>query len=48
MRIEEITDTWVHVGYRRVHVMLRREGYQDTVEQVSPTGATGPKACRCV
>lgn len=35
MRIEEITDTRVHDGYRRVHVMFRREGHQDTVERVS-------------
>ncbi len=27
MRIKEITDTRVHYGYRRVHVMLRREGH---------------------
>ena len=28
-RIKEITDTRVHYGYRRVHVMLRREGHVD-------------------
>ena len=27
IRIKEITDTRVHYGYRRVHVMLRREGH---------------------
>lgn len=26
MRIKEITATHVHYGYRRVHVVLRREG----------------------
>jgi putative transposase len=34
MRIKEITDTRVHYGYRRVHVMLRREGHQDNVQRV--------------
>lgn len=34
MRIKEITDTRVHYGYRRVHVMLRREGRQDNVKRV--------------
>jgi putative transposase len=34
MRIKEITDTRVHYGYRRVHVMLRREGHQDNVKRV--------------
>ena len=27
MRIKEITETRVHYGYRRVHVLLRREGH---------------------
>jgi len=31
MRIKEITDTRVHYGYRRVHVMLRREGQRETI-----------------
>ena len=26
MRMKEITQTRVHYGYRRVHVMLKREG----------------------
>lgn len=26
MRIKEIAQTRVHYGYRRIHVMLRREG----------------------
>ncbi|GAB7263407.1 hypothetical protein DaDZ19_50820 [Dickeya ananatis] len=29
LRIREITETRVHYGYRRVHVMLRREGWRD-------------------
>lgn len=33
-RIKEITDTHVHYGYRRVHVMLRREGHMDIVKRV--------------
>lgn len=33
-RIKEITDTRVHYGYRRVHVMLRREGHMDIVKRV--------------
>lgn len=32
--IKEITDTRVHCGYRRVHVMLRREGHMDNVKRV--------------
>jgi putative transposase len=34
MRIKEITQTRVHYGYRRVHVMLRREGHFDNVKRV--------------
>jgi putative transposase len=34
MRIKEIATTRVHYGYRRVHVMLRREGWQDNVKRV--------------
>ena len=34
MRIKEITDTRVHYGYRRVHVMLRRESHMDNVKRV--------------
>ena len=34
MRIKEITQTRVHYGYRRVHVMLRREGHRDNVKRV--------------
>jgi putative transposase len=34
MRIKEIAATRVHYGYRRVHVMLRREGWQDNHKRV--------------
>ncbi len=34
MRINEIAQTRVHYGYRRVHVMLRREGWQDNAKRV--------------
>jgi putative transposase len=34
MRIKEIAQTRVHYGYRRIHVMLRREGYKDNVKRV--------------
>ena len=34
MRIKEITQTRVHFGYRRVHVLLRREGHKDNVKRV--------------
>ncbi len=34
MRINEIANTRVHYGYRRVHVMLRREGWQDNAKRV--------------
>ena len=35
MRMKEITQTRVHYGYRRVHVMLRREGFRDvSVRQI--------------
>ena len=34
MRIKEIANTRMHYGYRRVHVMLRREGWQDNVKRV--------------
>ena len=45
MRIKEITETRVHYGYRRVHVMLRREGHKDNVKRVYRL--TARKACRC-
>jgi putative transposase len=34
LRIKDITNTRVHYGYRRVHVMLRREGHPDNVKRV--------------
>ena len=34
LRIKEITQVRVHYGYRRVHVMLRREGHKDNVKRV--------------
>lgn len=34
MRIKDIANTRVHYGYRRVHVMLKREGWQDNVKRV--------------
>jgi len=34
MWIKEIANTRVHYGYRRVHVMLKREGWQDNVKRV--------------
>jgi putative transposase len=34
MRIKEITATRVHYGYRRVHVVLRREGRRDNCKRV--------------
>jgi putative transposase len=33
-RIKEITTTRVHYGYRRVHVLLRREGFPDNHKRV--------------
>jgi putative transposase len=34
MRIKEITQTRVHYGYRRVHVLLKREGFTDNHKRV--------------
>jgi putative transposase len=34
MRMNEITQTRVHYGYRRVHVLLRREGFKDNHKRV--------------
>ena len=33
-RIREIAATRVHYGYRRVHVLLRPEGWRDTCKRV--------------
>ena len=38
-RIKEVTDTRVHYGYRRVHVMLRREGRMDSICSGTPSVA---------
>src|SRR3569832_2892309 len=35
MRIKEIAATRVHYGYRRVHVMLKREGWPDNHKRVN-------------
>jgi putative transposase len=34
LRMKEITQTRVHYGYRRVHVMLKREGFKDNHKRV--------------
>ena len=34
LRIREITETRVHYGYRRVHILLRREGCQDNHKRI--------------
>ncbi|HBK4730965.1 TPA: transposase [Klebsiella michiganensis] len=34
LRIREITETRVHYGYRRVHILLRREGWQDNHKRI--------------
>ncbi|KFD24888.1 transposase [Yokenella regensburgei ATCC 49455] len=34
LRIREMTDTRIHYGYRRVHVMLRREGWRDNHKRI--------------
>lgn len=34
LRIREIAETWVHYGYRKDHVMLRREGWQDNHKRI--------------
>ncbi|QJU42279.1 transposase [Serratia marcescens] len=34
LRIREITETRVHYGYRRVHMMLRREGWRDNHKRI--------------
>ena len=34
MRMKEITQTRVHYAYRRVHVMLKREGLKDNHKRV--------------
>ncbi|WP_275235297.1 IS3 family transposase, partial [Pantoea ananatis] len=34
LRIREISETRVHYGFRRVHVMLRREGWRDNHKRI--------------
>ena len=34
MRMKEITQNRVHYGYRRVHVILKREGFRDNHKRV--------------
>lgn len=34
LRMNEITQTRVHYGYRRVHVLLRREGFKDNHKRI--------------
>ena len=34
LRIREITETRIHYGYRRGHVMLRREGWRDNHKRI--------------
>lgn len=35
-RIKEIAETRVRYGYRRIHVLLRREGWQVNHKRVNP------------
>ncbi|AYQ48025.1 IS2 transposase TnpB [Dickeya solani] len=34
LRIREITEIRVHYGYRRVHILLRREGWRDNHKRI--------------
>jgi hypothetical protein len=34
MRMKEITQTRVHYGYRRVHVLVNREGFKDNHKRI--------------
>jgi putative transposase len=45
MRIREITNARVHYGYRRVHVMLRREG--SAITSSACIGSTARQGCHC-
>jgi len=36
MRMKEIMQTHGHYGYRRVHVMLKREGFKDNHIDLAP------------
>jgi len=47
MRIKEITQTRVHYGYRRVHVMLKREGFKDKHKRArEPQSLRGGYPCQ--
>ena len=46
LRIREITEARVHYGYRRVHVMLRREGWGIITNAF--TGSIANRVCPCV
>lgn len=46
LRIREITETRVHYGYRRVHVMLRRKA--GAIITNGSTGFTANRGCHCV
>lgn len=43
-RIREIAETRVRYGYRRVHVLLRREGWEINGKRVSCEVKNGPPA----
>ena len=45
LRIREITETRVHYGYRRVHVMLRREGWGDNHKRIITFGTRWLLTC---
>lgn len=34
LRIREITETCVHYGYRRAHILLKQEGWQDNHKRI--------------
>jgi putative transposase len=45
MGISEIAQTRVHYGHRRVHVMLRREGWRDSHKRGRRAGSVSAKVC---
>lgn len=46
LRIREISETRVHYSYRRVHVMLRREGWWTNIN--ASVDSTASRVCPCV
>ena len=44
-RIKEIAETRVRYGYRRIHVLLRREGWQVNVKRVCRLYRLMPARC---